>query len=296
MRLFAGLVAFFATLVLGLPLLEAQVVPKVELKADFSDPKGPRLGINFVQKDEKKDEKKPAEKAPEAKKGDEKKDDPKVDPKVDPKETKTDPKDKVDPKKIVRADEGVVMASPKHLVKIKDVKTEQKEIVIIYIEPKLQEEYVKWEFGQAQALGQAKLKNQLSQEMINKYNTEKATKLNERFAGDVKTIVVTEIVRIRSDNLFPQLDSNGKPKKISEADKSKLRNPRLPGYIADFSNIHNGQLAEIYVVKQSPVKKVDPPAKTPKFIGADPTLNITTPDASKVEVHMIVLKNPPEKQ
>lgn len=199
---------------------------------------------------------------------------------------KDEPKDKADtkaePKKIVRADPSVVMSAPRFLVKIKDLKAEQKEVVVVHIDEKLHAALLNWDAQQQ--LNFRKDPKSLNKDSLSKYQREKQKLLEERFQGKLETFSVGDAVRVRSMFLPPS------DKKLTPAEQTKLKNPPLPGYVADFGQLREGQIIEMYVVKQAPPKKaVEPAPKTPKFIGLDPTLNVPS-DAGKLDVHMLVIQ------
>jgi hypothetical protein len=159
-------------------------------------------------------------------------------------------------------------------------------------------EYPELNVGEAQALAQSErdlavaqakrdfqgvlnAQNAMAQHQAKLYNVKSQTK-----DLDLQTI---EDVKVRLANPPPQYDAKGNIKKLTEAEKKELKgpDPSLPGYQAEFANLHNEQF-----VKVTLVKKKDAPKHPPKGKDLDPeALLENLPQISMIEI----LGEPPPK-
>lgn len=185
----------------------------------------------------------------------------------------------------VRPSEDVVKAGVVFRGRIQEVRGDEKsrEIVVLAMDPKLNQEFVQWD--QKEQLAVVKDKNPMQR--VEKYRKDYAKKLAEVFTGDPKTVVVNEIARVRTSYPPPQYDATGAPKKISAAELSKLKSLRLPGYAADTTNLRVGQIVDVTLPKPAATPKNQPPAKK-DFIGVDPTLNVAGPRVDALMVYVVI--------
>ncbi len=80
----------------------------------------------------------------------------------------------------------------------------------------------------------------------------------------------TDEVKVRQAHPPEQFDDKGKPKRYTAKELKELRgpDPKLPGYNAEFTDVHEGQYVTVSLVKKkdSPAAKLPPrrPIKDPK--------------------------------
>jgi hypothetical protein len=152
-------------------------------------------------------------------------------------------------------------------------------------------EYPELNAGEAQALQQAQIQlaqaqakrdfqgvvnaqNSIAQHSNNLYTVKSVTK-----DLDIQS---TEEVKVRFVNPPPVYDSKGNIKKPTAAELKELKgsDASLPGYEAQFSNLHNEQY-----VRVSLVKKKDAPKPHPKGKDFDPEAALADlPQASMIEI------------
>jgi len=166
--------------------------------------------------------------------------------------------------------EDVVKAGFTWRGRIQDVRSDDKgrEALIAPVDPQKEQELALWAKKEEQSI--ARDKNQAAR--IPKYRQEYQKKIAGIFAGEPKSVHLTDTIRIRTKFVPPAFDATGTPKKLTPFDISKLKSSKLPGYAADGSSLRSGQLVIVYEPKRDVVAKVAP-AKTKDFIGVDPNLN-----------------------
>ena len=72
-------------------------------------------------------------------------------------------------------------------------------------------------------------------------------------------LALADDVRVRTNTLPVEHDEKGKPKRLTPEEKHKLKgdDPKLPGYTAELSSLHRGQIVEVQIsrLKGTPQKK-----------------------------------------
>ncbi|MEI7684524.1 MAG: hypothetical protein WCL32_05815 [Planctomycetota bacterium] len=154
-----------------------------------------------------------------------------------------------------------------------------REIRITPIDLQKEQEFKLWDLKERQSIAPNSKK-----ERIEKYRQDWQKKIVDVFPGEPKSILVTDMVRVRTNFVPPVYDEAGLPKKLAPAELSKLKSLRLPGYASDVSNLRTGQLVVVTEPKRAPAPKVVTPTKK-DFIGVDPNLN--SGNTVRVEALMI---------
>ncbi len=102
-------------------------------------------------------------------------------------------------------------------------------------------------------------------------------------------------VKVRTLVLPVEYDDKGKPKKRTKKELAALKGPnkKLPGYTAEWDNLHQGQTVEVHLAKQK-----GQPAKTKKAKDKDKDKDKDDElfiDRPKVVMVVIVAEPPPDK-
>ncbi len=265
----------------ALLLLAVFVLPVIaadDPKDAKKDTKDVKKDAKDVKKDDAKDVKK--DDAKDVKKDDAKKDAPKADPKKgDPK--KDDPK-KDDPKKSptndvkpdwkdTKKDSGMVHVGTFFGTLISQPEAGKSLRFKIEI-PKLDTNAVnaiaqaQTELLQAQYKRPPDLNGMVAAQ--NKIATNKA-KLYTTTSVEME-FGTTEDCLVRMANPAPQFDDKGKVKKLTAKEKAELKgDPKLPGYKAEFSDLHSNQIVKINLVRSKAASKIK---INPKSKDVDPAL------------------------
>lgn len=106
-----------------------------------------------------------------------------------------------------------------------------------------------------QQLAQARAKGDIGQvrNLINELNNQQQV----TFKDEKKTIEfeMAEDLKVRTMILPAEFTDKGKPRRLTDKEKRDLKgpDPKLKGYVAEFSNLQTEQIVEVFVVPVKPV-------------------------------------------
>ena len=210
-------------------------------------------------------------------------------------EKKEDEKKPIE-KKVVRPDETTILASKPHLYKIRNIKTDpDKELTLVAFDPTKVPAFNQWDQKAKQQVSKDNQKKDLKtqKDRFKRYETDRDKEFDKVFAGEEVNAFISDICRIRSNEVPPKLNKDGVEEKLSPTQlanyKSTLKNnSKLPGYPVQFDAFRQGQVVEVYLPKPGAKKDVQM-KKGP--IGVDPALGA---GPATVQPMFILIKEQPK--
>lgn len=194
---------------------------------------------------------------------------------------KPEPKEKA----VVRPSETVVRAGDKFFGKITDVRTEEKEVVVILPDPKKLQDFAVWKQKQI-----AEIYKKPDPGRVQKYKNDLPKKMMDVFSGETRTLELSDIVRVRTEAPPQTFDDKGTPIKIPSSQLYRYKSTMLPGYTANASALKTGQMVEVTIPRAGPAPKAaQQPAAKKDFIGVDPNLTVGGAGGPKIPVLMIYI-------